>query len=259
MSMNRLLARLAVVNALSNFKEAPWPTLAGSKIFDSKVEPVEDMKLEFAFPLCVVYTDYDKDHWNYGKMIHRDRLMTITLEMLIVTAEAVIDENGNEVLGEYQLDCPMTDSELETSLDAFEVQVFRALTSGENAASDLFMYLCPSYASIVSRRGATIEGGRKLAARQMTLEMKALRDPIEGNVPTAVDAFLTRLALVGDYAERVEEIRAMITAPAALSPVDRLRRGIGFSKATAQRLGLNPGAPVVLPPEITYIYDTGTP
>lgn len=51
MSVYRSLARMAAVCALNNYLEEPWPTLAGPYIFDSKIEPVEDMKIDRVFPV----------------------------------------------------------------------------------------------------------------------------------------------------------------------------------------------------------------
>ena len=250
MSLNRLITRLSVVSALNNYMQGePWPTLAGPNIFDSKIEPVEDMKLDRAFPCCVVYTDYDKDHWNKGAGAHKDRMMTITLELLIVQAEQVEGENGAPPT--YQLDCPFTDSEIETSLDIMEMQIFRALAQGTEA-SDCFNYLCPSYHNVISRRGASVEGGQRLAARQITMEMKGIRDNVAGVIPADVATFLDRLEQFPDYAERVDELRALMTAPASATANERAMRAFGYSRDLADRLGIPAGPQVLLPADLTY-------
>lgn len=253
MSMNRLLARLAAVSALNNFMEEPWPTLAGPNIFDSKIEPVDDGYFDRAFPTCVVYTDYDKDHWNKGARIHRDRFLTITLELLVVTAEKVEGDSAT-----YQLDCPVTDSEIETSLDLFETQLFRALSAG-NEASDCLAYLCPTYEAVISRRGASAEGGLRLAARQITLETKALRDPVLGTIPPEVEAFLVRLESQPDYAERVASIRQMLTEPASWSANRRLANAVGYPGRAIDILGGPASPPTVLGPTVTFLNPQGGP
>lgn len=254
MSLNRTIARLAAVSALNNYMQEPWPTLAGPNIFDSKIEPVEDMKTDRAFPCVVAYTDYDKDHWNKGAKIHAERLLTVTLELLIVQTERVKD--GAEIA--YQLDCPATDSEIETSLDMLEVQIFRALAAG-NEASDAFNFIAPSYFTVISRRGATVEGGQRLAARQLTMELKAARDFTTGSIPPEIAAFLNRLELHHDYRDRVDDIRAMFTAPAALSPGDRMMQAVGWTRDMADRMGAPAGPQVILPANLTYTYPTGSP
>lgn len=253
MSINRLLTRLSVVAALNNHMRAPWPTLAGPNIFDSKIEPVEDMATDRAFPCCVVYTDYDKDHMNKAQKLFKDRLLTVTLELLIVQVERYDGEGEEKV---YQLECPVTDSEVETSLDLFEVQIFRALSAG-TAAADVFNYLCPAYENAISRRGASVEGGQRLAARQLTLEMKALRDNVSGTIPPEVGAFLAELEQFNDYADRVGDIRDMITAPASWTPGMRLMNRLGYSRAAGDMLGAPVTHSQVLPPNLVFLNPSG--
>lgn len=254
MSLYRLITRLAVVSALNNYLQAPWPTLAGPNIFDSKIEPVEDIQADRVFPCCVVYTDYDKDPFNKGAKVHANRMMTVTLELLIVQARQESpgnDGQGNPLPAVYRLDCPYTDSEIETSLDMFEVQIFRALTKGTEA-SDAFNYICPSYENVISRRGASIEGGVRLAARQLTMEMKALRDNIAGTIPDQIAAFLAKLEQHADYEERVGEIRDMMTEAASDTASERTMRAFGYTRDLAGRLGTPPGPQILLPANITY-------
>ena len=257
MSLNRLISRIAVVSALNNYMQgAPWPTLAGPNNFDSKIEPVEDMQTDRAFPCCVVYTDYDKDHWNKGSGAHKERTMTVTLELLIVQAEQVVSTDGGPPT--YQLDCPFTDSEIETSLDFMEVQIFRALAAG-NEATDCFNYLCPTYVAVISRRGASVEGGQRLAARQLTMEMKAIRDNVMGVIPPPIEAFLGKLEQFPDYAERVEELRAIMTAPAAATPNEKIMRAFSYSRDLATRLGSPPGPQFIMPSNLTYHFQGLSP
>lgn len=246
MSCYRMLARLAAVHALNNYMQEPWPTLAGPNIFDSKIEPVDDMKLDRVFPCVVVYTDYDKDHWAKGRKAHSERVMTVTLEFLIVQAEA-LPQNADV----YKLDCPVTDSEIETSLDALETQIFRALSAGTEA-SDAFNYICYDLVAPISRRGASAEGGQRLAARQLTLEMKALKDNIAGVIPPEIAAFLARLEQHDDYRDRVDDIRALMTAAASDTAAQRAMKAFGYTRGLAGLLGsvANPGS--VLPPNLTF-------
>jgi hypothetical protein len=262
MSLYRLITRIAVVSALNNYLQGePWPTLAGPNIFDSKIEPVEDMQSDRVFPCCVVYTDYDKDPWAKAGKAHDDRHLTVNLELMIVQATQVPpgnDGQGNPLPITYKLDCPYTDSEIESSLDAFEVQIFRALTAG-TAASDAFNYICPAYSNVISRRGASVEGGVRLAARQITMEMKAIRDNVVGNIPEAIETFLSVLEQHNDYAERVSEIRALMTAHASQTPFEHHMRTFGYTRDLATRLGSPPGPLVMLPSNLTFHYEGLTP
>lgn len=246
MSIYRLVTRLATVHALNNYLEEPWPTLAGPNIFDSRIEPIEEMKFDRVFPCVVVYTDYDKNHWPKAKSAHAERLLSITLELLIVQAKTDAPSSST-----FRLDCPETDSEIEESLDVLEAQILEALKGG-SVASDALQYLCPGMVDCVSRRGASVEGGHRLAARQMTLEMKALRENLTGVIPPAIGAFLDKLEQHDDYRDRVPGIRDFITAPAAASSAERSMRAFGYTRALLELLGSPSHPQVVLPPTLTF-------
>ncbi len=258
MSMTRLLARIAGVCALSNFGEAPYPTMAGEHIYDSKIEPIEDSKEDIVYPMCAIYTDYDKDHWNYSGGTTKPRLMTVTIELTVVQFQRQKPPRGTPASAPpiYEARYPLTDSELESSLDIFEAQVFRALAAG-NVASDLFSFLCPAYESVVSRRGASWEGAQRLAARQITIETKAVRDLASGKIPPPISAFLTRLETSKDYANRVDDIRAMMTAPANLSDNARLMQSIGWSSQVATIVGRSIAPSGNLPGDVEILDDAG--
>lgn len=260
MSIYRTIARLAVVSAFNNYGQVAagqkWPTLAGPNIFDSKIEPVEDMAVDRAFPCCVVYTDYDSSNWNYSRGVHEDRLLTVNLEMLVVQAAQKLAENGG--IESYTLECPVTDSEIETTLDMFEVQVFDALNNG-SIASDCFAYICGSWKTMVSRRGASIEGGQRLAARQITMEMKAIRDNTSGVIPEPIEDFLQELEKHEDYAERVVLIRTMLTRHAQGTDNDRRKKLFGYSTGMAKILGAPTGIEVLLPANLTFHYNEVRP
>lgn len=256
MSVNRVLTRLSVVTALNNFLEEPWPTIAGPNIFDSKIEPVEDMELDRVFPCCVVYTDYDKDHWNKGSRSQNSRLLTVTMELLIVTAAKLNDGGANPT---YQIDCPETDSEIENSLDFMEAQIFRAL-SADTVSAECFNFLCHDYVNAISRRGASIEGGQRLAARQITLEMKANRDIAAGVIPQQVGRLLDRLETFPDFQDRVPEIRSFMTDAAAATSGEKLARTFGYHRGVLDLIGApRTGGGGVLPPQITFLDPSGGP
>jgi len=252
MSINRLIARIAAVCALDNYLHSPWPTSAGPNIFDSKIEPVEEMKSGQPFPCVVVYTDYDKDHWNKGAASNKARWMTVTLEMLIVQA------SKRSASSPFKLSCPVTDSEIETALDILEVECLRALTHGTEA-SDAFNYICPSPATTISRRGASADGGQRLAARQVTLEMKAIRDNAAGVIPPVIAAFLTKLEEHDDYAARVSELREVMTAPASGTSFERTMWTLGYTRDLMVRLGGAQDEQSVLPPVLTFHLQGASP
>lgn len=253
MSVNRILARWAAVCALNNYLAEPWPTLAGGNIFDSKIEPVEDMAGDRAFPCCVVYTDYDQDPWGKARKLETERLLTLTVELMIVQATVV---QGGEIPA-YALDCPTTDSEIESTLDLFELQIYRALTAG-TAASDAFNYICSTYKTVISRRGASVEGGQRLAARQLTLEMKAIRDNSAGTIPEDLQPFIDRLETFPDYSDRVPELKSFMTGPSGYTENENYMRSTGYSRSLMQKIGRPvDGAGFVLPPNIVFLDPSG--
>ncbi|MBO6755747.1 MAG: hypothetical protein JJ902_05440 [Roseibium sp.] len=244
MILNRWVVRVAAVNALLNFNEEPYPTLARQHVFDSKIEPVQSLRNKHSYPICVVYTDYDKDALAHGSMQNKHRHLTVTFEIFC----ALVSEADDDV---YQLEYPLIDAELETTLDIFEAQIFHALQA-ENLAADTFRALMHAYDSVVSRRGATVEGGQKLAARQIVIEGKCLRDPQNGEVPQNVEPFLTELETRGEYADRVAYIRAAYER--TLTAAQQHAFGMGYSTATARNLGYDTGPEVRLPSNVTYVY-----
>lgn len=245
MSTYRLITRLAVVSALNNYLQRPYPTLAGRRVFDSKIEPVEDIAKDTAFPCVVVYTDYDKDHWSKATMAHKKRLLSVTLEMLIVQAKKGAKPNS------YKLDCPYTDSEIEISLDILEWQVARALKM-PNAATTCFNYIASDFVNITSRRGATVAGGQRLAARQITLEINAVRDNEIGIIPQPVDAFLTELGMHSDYGRVVEDIRQMMLMNADDTPAENIMKIFGYTESMTRLLAAVQDPSAVLPPDIVW-------
>lgn len=248
MSLNRLVARIAAVSALNNYNAAPWPTIAGPHVYDSKIEPVEDFSLDVAFPVCVVYTDYDRNgpwHHTFAENKSEERMVTFTFEILV--AQISEDEDG------YVMASPITDSELEMSLDIFEKQLWNALAA-DNLAADCFRKLCYKVNDVISRRGTTTDGGQKLAARQITYECVMSRDPATPIVPDNVSAFLTQLETVGEYKDRVQAIKDMYETNSGITDWDAMIRYMGWAETDAGLIGFerNPVTSSVSPPTITY-------
>lgn len=245
MSLYRMVTRIAAVSALNNYLQKPWPTMVGPNVFDSKIEPVEDMVADRAFPCIVVYTDYDKDHWTKGGGAFRHRLLSLTFELLVVQAQQMPRSST------WKLTASATDSELETALDVLESQIYRALSRGTEA-SDAFNYLCPTYTNVISRRGSSTEGGSRLAARQITLEMQSIREPAAGIIPPDIEAFLSKVESFPDYAERIPDIRSLLSAPAGDTDYERTVRTLGYTRRLTTQLGGAADPSAVLPPAVTY-------
>src|SRR5690606_14657152 len=84
MSVLRLVLRHAAVNAVSGFfSGVNSPTIAGNRVFDSKIEPVENIREDAAYPTVVIYTDYDRNAFPHSGVSHQERTLTITFELLM--------------------------------------------------------------------------------------------------------------------------------------------------------------------------------
>jgi hypothetical protein len=252
MNLDRLVLRWAWVHALTNFSTPPFPTLAGNLVYDSKIEPAEDFKEDQILPLCVVYTDYDRYHWLHQSLNGRDRLLTVTLELLVAQIKELPGDEG------FAVRFPNTDPELEASLDLFEMQVARAIRAS-NAAAECVRHFMPAIHDVISRRGATVEGGQKLAARQITIEAKVPRGPAKGVVAPHVAAFLDKLEEYDDYKPMIAEVRAAYTADAGLTSAEQMISAMGWTTKTGQMLGYESGPAVLLPPNIQWLGPSGSP
>ena len=252
MMINRTILRLATVCALNNFGEEPWPTLAGKHIFDSKIEPIEDFVKDAAYPLVVVYTDYDTNFWTHHSSISPDRTRRITLTMELVVAQ--ISEDNQE----FQIGLPITDSEVETTLDVLEAQIFTAF-SKENVAADCFRHLVTRYGELISRRGASVESGQRLAARQITIECEVGQDPLNGTVATPVQSFLDKLVGNADYGGRLSEFTRSYLRNAGLSDREQKLENLTLSDAAGGLLGFERGSQPVLGTPVQWLDPQGLP
>lgn len=252
MIIDRLIARWALVAALTNYAAAPFPTLLGKMVFDSRIEPVEDFQDLRTLPICVVYTDYDKDGWRHHS-IKRPRVLSITLEVLV----AQVGKAPPEADAEYALAYPETDSETEAFLDILEHQI-RVALDADNAAAECWRHLFQAASNVVSRRGATAEGGNKLAARQITVEAVMPGGTTQGVLAPPIAAFLDDIvAKEHYYAEYADKVRALYEAPASLSAAQQLIAAMGWSHDLSGKLGYEPGGSVVLPSDVVWVTSGG--
>lgn len=235
MSLNRTVLRWATVSALTHFNEAPYPTLAGRNIYDSRIEPVEGMEEDKIYPLCIIYTDYDTDPMTYKQNSHNERVVTLTFELLCSMVNQ--DPNTNT---EYEIEYPQTDSELEFNLDVFETQIFDALRR-DCVAAEAWRSLVLNYDNMISRRGASVEGGKKLAVRQITMECSIPREPLGAVIPEYVQPFLTELETRGSYRERLKVINGAYNRLEEMTEQEFAIHQMGLNNASISALGYDRG------------------
>ena len=119
--------RAATVLALSRGGQAPFPTMAGPAVFDTRLLPIEDLLQEGMTPVALVYTDADKltslDR-NGGRNYRRE--LTLIIEIAIGSVGRTPDG------ADKKWAWAETDAELETLLDLFEFEVWNCLHDGTN-------------------------------------------------------------------------------------------------------------------------------
>jgi hypothetical protein len=224
MSIARTAIRVAAARALLN------RTLAGSRVSDSAIEPIDVAISETRLPMITVLTDDDtidadgRDVWSGRR----------ELDLVIEVAVATEVKDGAFTI-------PETDFGLEWALDIMEHQIDRALFDEGTAWSSIFMALVPRVHSKVSRRGASAERGVRFAARQIVYKIDAIASPLPG----AIDATLPfgrLLAAMEDDAELAEYgafLRSLIEAP-DLPDWKIAADAIGITRSEADSIGITP-------------------
>src|SRR5712691_8718380 len=126
MSLARTALRLATLEALrpsASLPDGPWPTLAGKAVFDSRLDPIEDLQPGESRPVVCVYTDDDE-----GTSSQKPggppfkQIVELCFELSVIARVASVDDPGGDP-GAYEAGVPETDAELEASLDLLEAQI----------------------------------------------------------------------------------------------------------------------------------------
>ncbi len=239
MSFERTALRMAATMALANGFQAPWPTIAQNRVFDSRQDPIEGLKAGQTVPILVIYTDEDDgkmltDNNGGPPFLHHCHLV-IELSMA-----AVVQSDGDQAaLG---LVLPETAPELDAALDAFEVQVKRVF---RDQLGTWGVWLGKTLLRIESWRSMRYidrEANLRLAARQITAVVKlpaeeGPRLAIQSGpapapapfIPAPLGPLLTAIIdSEGPYAPTAQAIESMLLAnspdlPIVLPPLERVR------------------------------------
>lgn len=182
MSVNRLLLRRMLVAMLNNGEEAPYPTLAGANVYDSKIDSLNVVD-DAAEPIISVYTDKDSG-FNYNPNQVEDRVIEIIIELRI----ASVNNEGVAI--------PITDYYLEIQLDMLEQQIKSCIKNSANPFTEIFQKFVIHIDGWNSQRLASEQGGLKYAARQIQFNATICDDddiPVEViDHQDNVDAILAR-------------------------------------------------------------------
>lgn len=171
MSLARLALRIVTARALKG------ATLAEGRVFDSAIEPVDVQTATHRLPFCTVYTD-EHDRTITGRDL---RMGNDNCELVIeiaVAARVPVDVLDGGVPTEVVI--PPTDAGMEVVLDLVGHQITEALMSGATVWSRLWQEFAMRATRVMSRRGASSEGGVRFAARQIVINTDMLADPVRG-------------------------------------------------------------------------------
>jgi hypothetical protein len=254
MSLTRLAMRIAAARALHG------RTLAGPRVFDSAVDPIDQTIAEKRQPLLVLTTDeheLEVTGRDLGSGNHRCELV---IELAIASRVEVPTPDGEG--GQITIAIPHTDEGMELTLDIMEHQVVRALNRDDNPWSRVWMMLVPRITRSLSRRGASAENGVRFAARQLILSCDLVDTPASGGAVSQTGAWGQLLALA-DADPALAGIASILRAEIEGELLDEWRRAaeaLGIPLEVADQIGIGPTTGIADdPPPLEDITVTGGP
>ena len=204
MSIIALAIRMAATRAL----ETDGATLAGGRVFDSAITPLDEMVSAEPKPMIVVSTEDDSAEvggadWNSG-----GRSIQLVIETAMSQSVELPDGEGQGVL------VPNTDAGLELTLAVLSRQISACLFGrGGGAWGVVFRKFVTGTSEVVSRRGIQSKEGARIAARQTVYSISAMAEP-PFDQPVAADtplgAFLAAAAADPQTASLAALIREVI-------------------------------------------------
>lgn len=203
MSLSRLALRLAAVLALTTPTAAGgYPTAAGSRVFDSRIEPISDADAWAEFldqvegkPVVTVYTEEQEAEPSAGDYPADRHFVELVVEILIAAKAMVTVEDANGQPREIgAIEAAISTPQLEAQLDLIEQQVFNVLNP-QSAASPLpYSRIAMELHHLRSApmRDATGRLTRQLA-RTLTLKLRIPQTQPYGSPPAGVPADIAGL------------------------------------------------------------------
>jgi hypothetical protein len=253
MSLARLALRLAAIEALrptASLVTSIWPTVAGKMVFDSRIDPIEDMKVDESRPVICVYTEHDAGQAGQ-KRGGPPFLDTIDLvfELSVVVKVAQDGDPNVFAVGE-----PETDAELEAVIDILEAQIKFVLLYGPTGK----IWRDISHRKVHDPRSAphrTSEEGARLARRTMTWKVEVqddCYDPAPPVAPTGFDVFpepllgLAKVLPANSYALSI--LKGLAADPSApvmpvATPLETVVMNVAVANPSTDKL---PAAPQII-------------
>nr|USU31112.1 hypothetical protein NG677_17440 [Methylobacterium sp. OTU13CASTA1] len=215
-------------------------TLAEDRIFDSAVQPIEELVKAAPEPFIVISTDDEEIERATGwALLDAERTINIVVEIAVgglTKVEQPVEQGGGQAL---QLDIPQTDEGLETTLNMIGRQVYREILIG-GPWSDLFRDIAFGLKKVSVRRGANTEQGLRFAARQYVFQADTMAEPEFGTEPEGAFARLLAMMEADAYlAKDAPLVRQMIIGD-VLPEWRRVQADYGLTDRSYRALGLGP-------------------
>lgn len=227
MSLARTAVRIAAVKSITD------RTLAGLKVADSAIEPIDVAVQDAEIPIITVTTDDDTSEPDGKDVWSGPRELDLVFDVAVATA---VHGQGYTI--------PQTDSGLELTLDIIEQQIERALFDDTTPWNRVFGRLVTRVRHRMSRRGASAEQGVKFAARQIVLRLDPVAAPLPGEAVDPETPYGALLALmeadVDSYTVGAAGLlRSLLEAPEK-PEWKRLAEAIGLTRPEADAIGITP-------------------
>lgn len=185
-------------------------TLAGQAVFDSRVEPLEQMTGGEKQPVISVQVGETAEAGDGDGLFMRDTTLTLSLDLIV--ASQITYESGAEAI-----EIAETDAGLEFSLSVMDRQWRTALSDPDNVHAEALRGLVAGIGAIRSTRGMDPQTGQKHAIRMIEAEILAIAEPAPGAaLPAPIDAALTLLGQDPGCAKPVSIMRAELAGGAGL-------------------------------------------
>ncbi|SOC47700.1 hypothetical protein SAMN05892877_13234 [Rhizobium subbaraonis] len=227
-------------------------TLAGARVFDSAIAPIDEMIAKDPAPAIVISTEDEKFNVAGRDVVGTAGTIELVFEIVVASyVQQTIEVAGGEVQTALDVVIPATDAGFEITLSLISRQIMRALTYKGSAPSiwfDVFKRLAPSIKSIASRRGAGSKDSTKFAARQIVITVDAVAEPDFGAEPepgTSIAAFLVAVDADAELRQLAPMLRAVIVGD-DIPTWRRTASELGLLDVEAAGLGT---MPAIIPPE----------
>lgn len=229
MSLIPLALRTATIEALRG------ATFAGDQVFDSAIQPLDELVNGSPVPLITVSVDDTETRMSGLDFLMADLSLDLVIELAVATFIRAEAPDGGVMV---EVTVPYTDDGLEWTLDLMERQIFRRLA--EDALwPTLWRDLACKCTKRVTRRGADSAKGAKFAARQIVLTLNPLLEPPPGGAPAIGSVFGRFLAaLPAPGLQSQAPLLRKVLIGEALPPWDQAAAMLGISPSSAEAIGV---------------------